>query len=182
MSAKSWWAPHLKAELSQGDVLAPVLIGSVQHPILYLKKGPVLKVNVQSWVPSSDFISNPGDGLGNFLGKGRVVNAIIVSHDCEIEKPRRGTRILIAPASPLTNVTDTNHRQKIMEQKHFALLPLPGIPKLGDCYADFRLLMWVDKKLVEDAGKRIASMTDEAVIRLHAQLIGFFTRRGLPGI
>jgi hypothetical protein len=178
----SWWAPHLKSGLSQGDVVSPVLIGAAQLPIVYLNKGPVLKDNVQTWTRSTSFVSNPGDGLGNFLGKGRINHALIVSHDCEIDKARRVSRILVAPVSPLANVTDTMVRQAIIEQRRFATMPLPNLPTLGDCYADLRLLMWIDRKLIEDAGKRVASMTDEAVIRLQAQLIGFFTRKDPSGI
>lgn len=174
----SWWAPHLRSELSQGDVLSPVLIGAAQSPITYLKKGSVQKGGVQPWIHSQTFTPD-SDGLGNFLGRGRVNHALIVSHDCEIDKPRRESRILIVPVSPLTSLTDAVHRQKVAEQKSFSLIPLPGVPNLGDCYADFRLLMWAHKKLIEDAGKRVASMTDDAVIRLQAQLIGFFTRRSL---
>ena len=180
--AASWWAPHLRSELSQGDVLSPVLIGAAQLPVVYLSKGPVLKGNVQTWTPPSVFAPNPGDGLGNFLGKGRVNHALIVSHDCEIDKPRRGSRVLIVPVSPLTNVVDAVGRQAIIEQKRYASIPLPGLPSLGDCYADFRLLMWIDRKIIEDAGKRVASMTDEAVILLQARPVGFFTRKDLSGV
>lgn len=178
----SWWAPHLKSELSQGDVISPVLIGAAQLPIVYLNKGSVQKGNVQTWIRSATFVPNLGDGLGNFLGKGRVNHALIVSHDCEIDKPRRGSRILIAPVSPLANVADMMVRQAIVEQKRHATMPLPGLPTLGDCYADLRLLMWIDRKLIEDAGKKVASMTEEAVIRLQAQLIGFFTRKDISRV
>jgi len=55
-------------------------------------------------------------------------------------------------------------------------MPLPGVPQLGDYYADLRCLMWLDRKIV-DQNKRIASMSEEGVLRLQAQLIGFFTRK-----
>jgi len=170
---ESWWTPQLKSELSQGDVLSPIPIGSPHLPVTYLSKGRVEKGS-QVWLQSSKWQPD-GDGIGLFLGKGRVIHGLVVSHDCEIDKPSRSARVLIAPISQLDKLEESA-RQPIIEQKRYSLMPLPGVPQLGDYYADLRCLMWLDRKIV-DQNKRIASMSEEGVLRLQAQLIGFFTRK-----
>ena len=66
----------------------------------------------------------------------------------------------------------------MFEQREWAFLPLPDVPELGDYYADLRLIHPVDRRFLRD-DSRLASMTDEATLRLQAQLVGFFTRKRL---
>ncbi len=175
MASVSWWAPQIKPELSQGDVLSPVLIGSPAVPETFLSNRHV-KGGELGWFPSSNWQPD-GNGRGSFLGKGRIIHGIVVSHDCELDKKRRGARVLVAPISSLEKLSPV-HSQPIIEQKSYSKMPLPGIPQLGDYYVDLNCLMWLDREIV-DRVKRIASMSEDGVTRLHAQLFGFFTRKQL---
>lgn len=171
----SWWSPNLKSALSQGDVLSPILIGSSSTPPTYLSKqnskGGLLWGPTIEWRPE-------GDQTGYFLARGRVIHGIVISHDCEIDKKTKRSRILVAPISQISKVQDETSRQAILEQRRYALMPLPEIPNLGDYYADFRLLTVVDRTNA-DQSIRLASMSEDGVLRLQAQLIAFFTRRNI---
>lgn len=175
MASVSWWAPQIKSELSQGDILSPVLIGSSAVPETYLVKRQ-FRGGEQAWSPSSNWQPD-GNGKGSFLGKGRIIHGIVVSHDCELDKKRRSARVLVAPISSLEKLLP-EESQPIIEQTSYSKMPLPDIPQLGNYYVDLNCLMWLDREIV-DRIKRIASMSEDGVTRLHAQLFGFFTRKQL---
>jgi len=60
-------------------------------------------------------------------------------------------------------------------------MPLPEIPSLFTGYADLRRLCFIDRELVDKA-RRVASMSEEGIRRLHVQIVGFFTRRDFRNI
>jgi hypothetical protein len=55
---------------------------------------------------------------------------------------------------------------------------LPNMPGLGDMVADFRIITNVPRATINN-NKRVASMTEEAQLRVQAQLVKFYTRRDL---
>ncbi len=175
----SWWAPQLNPSgLSQGDILAPILIGTSASPAKFLGLGPFVKSGktawgqIQAWKPDSS-------GLGVFVARGRLMHAIVVSHSCELDDKADTNRVLIAPIARL-DVLPEQSKVKIIAQERRAFLPLQGIPVLGDYYADLRCMTYVDRaNIASDA--RLASMTDDGVIRLQAQLVTFFARLDIPG-
>jgi hypothetical protein len=105
-----------------------------------------------------------------------MLHAIVLSHDCEIDKQTRNRRIIVAPISLLDAIDDNAQRQAIIEQQRIAFIPLPEIPGLGNYYADLRSLSYVDRDIV-DAASRMASMNEGGVVRLRVQLASFFTRK-----
>jgi hypothetical protein len=98
----------------------------------------------------------------------------VVSHSCELEK-KDDSRVLVAMTGLLSDVQDPAKRAAILDQKRRAFMPLPEIPGSEDHYADLRTIAYVERKLIPDSSREF-SMTDDAVIRLRAQLIEYFTR------
>jgi hypothetical protein len=90
---------------------------------------------------------------------------------------RRSARVLLAPISSLEKLLP-EQRQPIVEQRSYSKMPLPDIPGLGDYYVDLNCFMSLDRKIVDHI-KRIASMSENGVTRLQAQLFGFFSRKTL---
>lgn len=181
MTSAGWWAQHVKSELSQGDIVAPLLIGSPHNPTTYLTRGTTGKNGVPQWASLQKFQVDQGDsmGLGFFLGKGLNNHVLIVSHDCEIDKPKNTTRVLVAPVLSINRI-QPEHRERIINQEKFNVIALPDLPDLGTCYADFRLISPVSREAIDVTGMRIASMTDDAVVLLKVQLTSFFGRKANP--
>ena len=126
---------------------------------------------VNAWVPNDEI--GP-DGMQVFLAKGRVCAAIVCSHSCELDKDERKSRVLVAPVMSASGLK-VDVWEIIANQRRRSLMPLPALPKLGDCYADLRMLQAVDRRYL-DEGQRLASMSTEAVNRLQLQLVGFLVR------
>ena len=164
----SWWAEQLQGKLSQGDIVADLPIFHATLPVRHLKK-TTYKNNTSGWVESDD-------PKGDFLATGKQSSAIVISHSCDLDK-RKG-RVIVAPIASIASVPD-EHRQKILEQKHYALMPLPDIPGIGTYFADLRSISVLHREIVE-SNRRIASMSEIATKRLQIQIIAFFTRLELP--
>jgi hypothetical protein len=138
-----------------------------------------MKGGVPGWMETSA-PTKDRDGREHFLGVGRVVPALVLSHSCELDKEDRGKRrVTVAPIAPISSVSDSAVQEAILAQSITASMPLPEIPGLGTCYADLRSMTTLDRRIV-DAGKRLASMTPEAERRLQAQLVAFLVRLDLP--
>jgi hypothetical protein len=168
-----WWLQNLAAELSQGDIVHGVVVGLPVHPAVHLQKTTV-KGNQQVWSPGSP---NPdSNGILRLLAEGRECDVLVVSHSCEIDKKDRKKRVLIAPIATADRLSTS--REAVFEQREPALFPLLDVPQLGDCYADLRLIHPVDRGFLRNED-RLASMTEEGVVRLQAQLVGFFTCKDL---
>jgi hypothetical protein len=181
VSGTTWWTSELKQELSQGDVLEGIPGAVLVHPLAYLNPRPAKggkTVYEQSGVPF-EHPGKKGDERQFMLSSGEIAGALILSHDCEIDKSKR---VQIAPVFALDSLPPEN-RLAVLEQRRFSLMPLPDVPKLGTCYADFRLMQPVRRDFL-GLENRLASMNTDAVDRLQTQIAMFFTRRkfgGSPG-
>jgi hypothetical protein len=176
VGANSWWADQLHETLSQGDVIGRLPIFVATKPTTFLKKA-TFKGDVSGWM-NSEVPMPDGDKKVTFLGSGNIIPAIVLSHSCELDKDRKSGRVIVAPIFPITNVSE-DQRDSILQQKHFALMPLPEIPELGTYFADFRSISTLHRDVVNEV-QRIASMTELANQRLAAQIVAFFLRRELP--
>ena len=171
------WAGDLKAELSQGDLLSPIPFAATTAPERMLKRGATLRHDVQTWQETSVWKPD-ADGRGYILASGRRVHAIVLSHDCEIDKEKR---VLIAPVLSIATVTG-DALEAVRNGKRYPFLHLPEIPqKLVESYLDLRGICFVERKVVDNV-ERLASMSEDGVERLHAQIIGFFTHIPLSDI
>ena len=173
----SWWLSNLNQKLSQGDVVSGILLGSAAQPIKYLDKQAIEKAGKKSWLEASKLQPLKSTGKGFYISSGLLTHAIIISHSCELDKGS-SNQVLIAPIAPLARIKDPGARERVQSQQRRALLPLPDITGLGDYYTDLRALSYVEKKNISDEN-RIASMSEDGLHRLHAQLVAFFTRTDL---
>lgn len=174
MTDGAWWATEPRSLLSQGDVFGGVPGAILVNPLTYLNARPA-KNNQTVYEPSSaPFSKKKGDDRDFMLSNGEVAGALIVSYDCEIDKSKR---TLIAPIFGIETLPPEN-RIAVMEQRRFSLMPLPDVPQMGTSYADFRLMQVIRREYLHLNG-RVASMNDDAVARLQAQLVAFFTRKML---
>lgn len=177
--AAGWWATKLEGSLSQGDVLKEVLIGLPARPLVFLRRTSLGGKRVWEEHPSFE---PDNDGLGYFLGRGRLVPAIVVSHDCTMDNDGQRSRISVAPMAPLSALaqTDPKYREAALNQQQRSLLPLTNVPGLnGDFYADLRLITPLDRRVI-DAARRVASMSPEGLERLQHQIADHFIRFDIP--
>lgn len=176
MTESAWWASSLNSKgLSQGDVIATVPICSPQHPITYLSRDTRSIKGRVFWPESEKLEPFKTDRTGLLISRGPLIQALVISHSCELDdKPDVG-KVLVAPIAVLDERVPVERRGDILAQKRRAFMPLPGIPDFGDCYADLRCICFLDRKFIPDSHRQF-SMTDDALLRLQAQLIAFFTR------
>lgn len=171
----SWWLEGLNPKgLSQGDIVSQLLIGATDHPVKHLAKQPLEKAGKRLWEEVSELQPFKTDSRALYIARGRLTYAIVVSHSCELDK-KNSNLVLLAPIAPLDRITDTNAKANILAQRRQAFLPLPDVPGLGTCYADFRTLSYVEMKTIPDNTRQV-SMSDEGVLRLRAQIVAFFSR------
>jgi len=168
-----WWLEDLATELSQGDIVRGVIVGLPVCPPIFLQK-TTAKANQEVWSPGTPKPDH--NGIVRVLAEGRQCDVLVVSHGCEIDKKDSKKRILVAPVGTADRLSTS--RNAVFEQREHALFPLPEVPQLGDCYADLRLIHPVDLGFLRPEN-RLASMTEDGMVRLQAQLIGFFTRKDL---
>ena len=177
-AAGTWWAETLNPlGLSQGDILSPIPLGPTKYPPIFMGRDVFTKPGTSKnyWPERAEIELFKKDNTGLFIARGRLSHSIVVSHSCEVENKPDIDRALVAPIAPLDRISDPASRARVINQERRAFLPLPAIPGLGDYYADLRVITAVDIEFVR-AANREASMSDDGLIRLKAQLIEFFTR------
>lgn len=175
----SWWAARLEKQLSQGDILKEILLGTSPAVPVYLERSS--RSGKRAWEERLSFEAD-NDGLGYFLARGRLLPCIVLSHDCTIANDGARARILVAPMFPWSylNSQDPKYRDAVLRQEQRSFLPLTNVPLLnGDYYADLRAICYVDRRTVE-AATRVASMSTEGLERLQHQLADFFIRLDVP--
>src|SRR5260370_41219934 len=97
--ADRWWAPNVKSELSQGDIVLalPFWVPLPSSPSLE-------KVTIPGghsvWAESQN-VNVDKDGIFHLLGRARLAPGVVLTHDCEIDKKRRNNRIQVAIVLPL---------------------------------------------------------------------------------
>lgn len=172
MTSAQWWQNTLRSDLSQGDLLEGIPFVLAPMPVRYMKKQTV-KTYGDGWFASLEPFKDSG-GRTVLLAAGAVTTGIVLSHDCESDKREFSKTLILARVEPITTAPP-EHRQGIIDQQSTPRMFLPGVPGLGDCYANFRTVATVDREVIKGA-KRIASMADEARTLLAARLVEFFVR------
>lgn len=170
--AERWWEPNVKPDLSQGDVVLslPFWVPLPADPPLEkvtLKGGRTVWNEAQS-------ASLDENGIFHLLGRARLAPGIVLTHDCEIDKKRKNNRIQVAILLTLDRL-NASERAVVMGQGKYAHMVLPDIPVIGTRYVDFQVQVTLDRRVI-DARPRTASMSDQAVQRLRAQLVAYFLR------
>jgi hypothetical protein len=174
----AWWSSTLQPTLSQGDVLVDVPVGTVTNPPKYLKPA-VLRQNLAGWSETLSFAAD-SQGMGHYVDRGRPCAAMVLSFGCELDKQKKKPRVQVGLLQPLAKLSESE-QQTVIASDSYNCLYLPGVPAIGDHYLDLRCTTYLPGDVCTAAG-RVASMTDEALIRLHAQLVAFYTRLDLKKI
>jgi hypothetical protein len=163
--AGSWWREDLIEKLSQGDVLRPVALALPIRPEIGLKK-VTCKKGATHWAPETSD--------GHFLARGGTAHTIVLSHSCDLDKPKDGAAVLVAPVFKIDTLPP-EHRGPVLEQRTISMLALPELPEVGDAYVDLRSPRPIPRELAGPQA-RLVSMSDTGLIRLQAQLMEFFLR------
>lgn len=173
----NWWLPELRPELEQGDIIETDLHFQLDVPIKYLERGQTSKNHKQNW-EEADSPKSPSNNVNpRILAHISGSYGLVLSYGCEIDKTKSSQTILIAPVVSLSKLDPSLH-QKILNQEVFRYLPIVGLTKIGDSYANLSKTFALQKQLV--VSSRINSMTDEGIRRVQAQLVGYYTRKKLP--
>jgi hypothetical protein len=176
VSETQWFEPAIRAELSQGDIFDGLPFCTPELPVVHLSPGTGRGAK-PIWTPSDPATSFRPDQKNRALVAYRMGHGIVVSHDCAIDKPKRNGRILFAPVVSIA-VLDTLTQDVVRRQGHFSSMYLPGLPGLGDAYADLRLITPFPRDIVDEL-RQVASLTDAARTRLHQAIVAFFVRLNL---
>jgi len=171
-----WWLPKKHPDLSQEDVFKGIPVWVAIPPVVFIQK-QTFSGNQTAWVESSNPIAD-ADGFKHLLARAREVVCIVLTHDCQLDKAKKKVRVQVAVASDV-NALSSEERSVVMNQRSLSMLVLPNIPQLGTYYADMRLIFTVDKRLLIES-MRIASMTEQAKLRVQNQLIAYFSDRARP--
>jgi len=171
-----WWQTTLPEDLDQGDIYRDVpfiLPVSPLQPLGHVN----LKGNKAGWeVQAAPRFDNQGHA--NYIAKGPTQLGMVLNYGCDIIKPTNKRWILV-PVSPLSKYPPGTH-QTIQLQGQFNLFFLPGVPNVGDCVADFRIVTSLPREVVAPL-PRLAGMTAAAREQLGARLVAFFLRLDLKG-
>jgi hypothetical protein len=168
---EQWWLSEIPELLEQGDVVTDIAFGFQMDPPHALVSAS-MKGGVRGWTQSEPPRLD-GQGQTHFLHKGPYRSALLLNHGCDIDK-QHTKRLIVVPIFALGEVPE-RQRQDIANQGVIANVFLPDVPKLGDCFADLRIMQSIPKSNVERA-ERVAAMTPEARQLLGVRLIAFFMR------
>lgn len=170
----TWWEIALSPKLSQGDVIQGVPVCAPVCPSTFLQS-QTLKNSAKGWRERND-PHKSNDGRVYVLAAGRGDSALVLSHDCELDKDMESGRVMVAPLIPLSS-TEPDVQQQILNQDVFACLPLPDLHGYDEIhFADFRLSFSLHRGIV-NFSKRIASMSKSGRERLWMQIDAFYVRK-----
>lgn len=172
MAGTSWWlSPTEEPRLSQGDIIVAAAFVKALYPLSFLVRSSI-KGQGSLWVESPER-KEDSNGFFHCLGRGSLAAALVLTHSCQLDKPEKGGRVILAPVRSASKLSE--NRTDVMAGSKIAFVPLPDVPELGDCYADLRSMMALDREVVK-AYVRLAAMTADAQKALHERLVGFFAR------
>lgn len=181
MSDIDYWADGIESELTQGDLLQDVWVGSSVSPRRALESGN-MKNTTPTWEECGSALKPNHSGLGHFLARGRSGYAIVISHSCEIDKPRARVLVLVAQVTPLSQLNDATTCENIRQGRRQAFLFLPGIENIfPESYADLRTICYLDKTIT-DSCVRLRSVTQNGMNLLQCQIVSFVTRIKMDSI
>lgn len=181
--------------LSQGDILTAVPHAYLKPPLSVLRsmstrQGQMLQpfefrmteegsVDAVHNAPTGGFKLSSAEG-DQIAATGQVGRGIVLTHDCEIDKPSL-KYVWVALVRPLRMVPIDN-QQIIRDNSDFSAFYLPAIgDAMEESFVDFRRTSCVHVSLVPPEF-RLASLTPSAVNQLLVKLMLFITRADLNAL
>lgn len=170
MAAELYESP--RPEISQGDILQLLPHVSLDKPLLSLhKEGETETVFRATGEPYTNFNDKDGQTV---IAKCKRTKAILISHDCEIEKPQV-KNWLVCPVVPMDKLQPKNH-DLLKRNRIFSMLYLPRFNRLLiDSFVDFNHVTTLDSEFIKSSN-RIISLSDIGRRALYVQFIRWLTR------
>jgi hypothetical protein len=165
-----------REKVSQGDIFELLPHARLDPPLLALEKQSDM-ILTASGEPFAKFNDKGGQAV---LATCRRRRGLLLSHDCEIDKPSV-TKWQICPVIPLHTLS-TTLQKSVRGNRVFSMLHLPKHwDVLPESYADFNAVSVVDKELILGV-KRLTSLSDIGRQALYGQFIRWLTRWELSDI
>lgn len=177
MDQYSWWEAQKREALEQGDIISALQVQPVV-PLRFLSRGGTGKGGKAIWEESEKRAAEVEGGAARVLGSIAGEYAVVLTYGCEIEKMKPAHTVLVAPITSIESLAPAV-RDQVIRQEMFRYFPLMGIPGLGDYYANLGRTFPIQLRLIEP-DHRMSSMSDDAIKRLQAQIVGFYTRKSMP--
>jgi hypothetical protein len=159
-----------RQDFSQGDILEVAPHVFLDPPLLALQPGENGAYKAEA-EPFSAFDNNAGQ---NVIAKCKQTKAIILTHDCEIDKPQ-ATHSHLCPVVPLSKLKPET-QDRVKRNRIYSMFFLPRYGEvLPDSFVDFTRISTVGMDFIK-GGKRIVSLSDQGRYGLYAQFIRWLTR------
>jgi len=170
----SVWYCTPKDELSQGDIFVDMPSVYVPEPV-QTATATTCAGNSRHLVPASAEPELFGAQDQIMLARGNLTAAVVLTHDCEIDKDQRYRLLgLIRPLAglPLSAVEEI----KANNRRRFFYLPAEDeVYALPESYLDFRRITTVNGGVLQPA-KRVLSMQDRLRDSMSEAFILYLTR------
>jgi hypothetical protein len=176
--------------LSQGDLLRAVpsvyvrstayLVATARNNY-QVKRQPPEAVDPAAFAQANarEVVDQQGeDAWANAIGGRRM--AIVLSHDCELDKPGDKRYVQTALIRSLEDVPEA-FRDGIREYEQKRAFYLPPNDYLeGENFVDLRMITTSRRAEVIDELERVAVMNEDGRVQLRFQLFSFYARKRLP--
>jgi hypothetical protein len=140
---------------------------------------PLYALAPQSALSQGDILSDvPVIELVGDIVSPRLATFVVLTHDCEIDKPSAES-VICAPARSMAE-TPGGLAGDIRSGRVLRAMHLPATGALTESFIDFALIQRVSKLVLEDAiadGRRVAAMSDDGRKALTVNLFRYFARR-----
>lgn len=155
---------------SQADIVEFLPHIFLDSPLYALNKEDESKFTA-SIHPFASFDDKNGQAV---LATCKRQKAILLSNDCEIDKPHV-LRWIVSPVVPILKL-GTENRDRVRRNRVYAMFHLPRYHDvLEESFVDFNQATTLNTEIVK-AGHRIVSLSDAGRQGLYAQFIRWFTR------
>jgi hypothetical protein len=172
-----------RAEVSQGDIYKAV-------PSVFIPSRPITAVRretvgggKQALMPYTEDGPPPAGGFQwelrdtPVVSDGRLALAILLTHDCEIDKKGRDDLRLVALIRPWASISESaaSNIRLGNRRRFFYLAPQLDGPALDESYVDFRRITTVRGSALPEA-HRVLSLSDAMRDALREAFIRYVTR------
>ncbi len=153
-----------------------------------ISQGDILDVVHHVFLPGADSTASEQESFekigqaqsGSVLTRYRAAKALILTHDCMIDKPST-KQWQVCPVVPISQLNGNQHGD-VRKNRIFQFLHLPARgDSLPESIVDFSIVTTVDPAIVRNA-KRIVTLSNLGRQALYAQYIRWITRWELKSI
>jgi len=159
-----------REQFSQGDIfelLPHVFLG---RPLTALTKDGETTLRAET-EPFTSFDDTNGQAI---VASCKLQRAILLSHDCEIDKAQV-IRWILSPVVPIVRLSNEN-RDRVRRNRIYAMFHLPKFHEsLPESFVDFNQMSTLNSEFVRSAS-RIVSLSDLGRRGMYMQLVRWFTR------